>query len=179
MSDGSLPFLPQLVAALERQSVDYAMIGAFAMIARAAGRATFDVDFLTTDSRVLRFDWPGLIGDDVPVEARRGEFDDPLAGVVRFAPEGQMSFDLVIGKWKWQQDIVRRADRVDVRGTILPVARLADLCLLKLNTEGPQDARDAAMMLERFPSIADELRQVLESLPGDLRKKCDSFLTAH
>ncbi|HVT05446.1 MAG TPA: hypothetical protein VHL58_18960 [Thermoanaerobaculia bacterium] len=179
MSDESLPFLAKLVEVLEREKVPYVLIGAFAMMARNAGRATFDVDFMTTDSRTLKMDWPLLVRLDVPVEVRRGEHDDPLAGVIRFAPPSQMSFDLVVGKWKWQKDIIDRAERFDVRGTILPVARVADICLQKIDTGGPQDARDAAMLLERFPSAAQELRQLSASLPESLRKACEAFLAAH
>lgn len=173
-----VPLLHKLTSILEREQIEYAMIGAFAMIARNASRTTFDVDFLTTDRKVLALDWRLAIGDQVSVEVRRGDHEDPLAGVVRFAPKGQISCEIVVGRWDWQSEIVKRAERLEVQGALVPVARAADLCLLKIDAGGPQDLRDVTLLLERNPEAVAELKSVAPTLPQRLRADCEAFLAS-
>jgi hypothetical protein len=68
---------------LDGSGVRYALIGAHAMAARGYPRFTVDVDLLTTDPRVLDAAfWAALERDGTQVDARRGDADDPLGGVV-------------------------------------------------------------------------------------------------
>ena len=109
--------------------------------------STIDVDFLTTDNRVLDSSvWTDLERTGASVECRRGDADDPLAGVVHFRlsiPE----CDLVVGRWKWEAQVVERAEPMRLAGVDAPVARASDLILLKLAAGGYLDLRDAAALL--------------------------------
>ena len=177
MSEGELSFLPRLVHALEREGIGFALIGAFALIARNASRSTFDVDFLTTQTSSLRVAWDEHF-PDVAIDVRRGDHDDPLAGVIRFAPADDLSYDLVVGKWTWQQEVVQRAERLIVSGVELPVATAADLCIMKVDAGGAKDLNDAALLLERHPTIAEILPN-LTALPRGLREELDRFLETY
>jgi hypothetical protein len=47
----------------------------------------------------------------IEVEIRRGDADDPLAGVVRLASPGNRPADLVVGRSAWQARTLERASR--------------------------------------------------------------------
>lgn len=168
-------FLHTFVHAIEREQLPYALIGAFAMLARNASRTTFDVDFLTTDRRALTIDWRAATGLQ-KIDVRRGDFDDPLAGVIRFTPPNDLSFDLIVGKWKWQAVLIDRAEPLPIKGLSIRVATPADLCLTKIDAGGPKDLRDVDLLLERNPAAEHELVGRLPSLPQRLRIDVEAYL---
>ena len=133
---------------LEAIGAPNCLIGAHAMAARGYPRFTVDIDLLTTDPRVLdRATWAELERDGAAVEPRRGDADDPLAGVVHFLLADASDVDLVLAKWKWEAGVIERAEKMSVMGIDLPVPRTSDLILLKLAAGGYLDLRDAAALL--------------------------------
>ena len=70
-------------AILDSMDVQYALIGGWAVGLRGYVRLTTDTDFLTVDRRVLDASvWSDLVADGIHVDPRKGDFDDPLGGVV-------------------------------------------------------------------------------------------------
>lgn len=138
------------------------------MALRGTVRSSLDTDFLTTDRRVLSYDfWAGL--PHTKIDARRGDFDDPLAGLVRIAfPHDRV--DVVVGKYKWQNAVIERAESLDFTGTDVPVVRSADLILLKLFAGGPLDTRDIYDMLQTDPTVAAEVDRLVTDLPKDTQQ---------
>jgi hypothetical protein len=133
---------------LEYIAAPYALIGAHAMAARGYPRFTIDIDFLTTDPRVLdRTTWSEIIKAGGVVDPRRGDQDDPLAGVVHILLADGSDVDVLLAKWKWEARVVERAEPMTVAGVDVPVARTSDLILLKLAAGGYLDQRDAAVLL--------------------------------
>lgn len=176
MAETQSTLLTAVVDALERETVPFVLIGAVAMLAHDAGRSTFDIDFLTTDSRVLRMDWATIL-PSVNADVRRGDWDDPLAGVVGFERAGEMSIDLVLGRWKWQAEVVSRGLPVTVFGASVRVARRADLVVMKLDAGGPQDLIDAQRLLAiGGDELRNEVRGLASTLPDRLRVECERFL---
>jgi hypothetical protein len=151
---------------LERAGIQYALIGAAAVALRGSPRFTQDTDFLTTDSRVLQASvWADLTRRGVEVDIRRGAVDDPLGGVIRVGkPPDQV--DVVLGRWKWEQQIIERAQHTDVFGGSVPVATRSDLILLKLAAGGYKDLVDAASLLALGPR--EEIIADVDSHIGDL-----------
>ncbi|HEX9687511.1 MAG TPA: hypothetical protein VGB47_00380 [Thermoanaerobaculia bacterium] len=162
--------LAQVLAALEAASVSHALIGAGAMAVHGVSRATLDLDLLTTDTSV--FDprrWEELRRGGVDVEVRRGDIEDPLAGVVRLRAAGERSVDIIVGRHPWQQDIVERAERLLGGEVLVPVVRAGDLILLKLFAGGLQDAWDVEQLLaagDREALLA-EVEERLTELPPE------------
>jgi len=157
--------IARIQALLDRLGVQYAVIGAMAMAARGYPRFTLDFDFLTTNKEVLNRDaWNALIEGGTVVEVRKGEFDDPLAGVVRVGNPAEV--DVIVGKWKWEQRVVDDAELLQVAGLMLPVARASDLVLMKLNAGGIKGRLDVISMLEHCPR--EQLIAEVESKLGDL-----------
>lgn len=120
---------------------------------------TVDYDFLTTDRRVLQRDiWKRLEEGGATVDPRTGDFDDPLAGVVHIRLVAGAEVDVVVAKWKWEQGVIDRAERLDVGGVHVPVPRTSDLILLKLSAGGVLDLQDVVVLL----AVANRERLVRE-----------------
>lgn len=157
---------------LQRHNVQYAVVGGIAVIARGYLRVTRDVDFLTTASSILtRATWSEL-EQLATVEVRRGDFDDPMRGVIRifFSPEDNV--DVVVAKYRWQQDIIARSEPLDIGGFIAPVPTVPDLIRLKLFAGGGIDQQDILALLERGnrAQIVAEVDEHIGALPEDAQK---------
>jgi len=134
--------------ALDELGASYALIGAHAIAARGYPRFTVDVDLLTSDPRVLeRETWALVEREGGSVDPRRGDEDDPLAGVVHIELADESEVDVILARWKWEAGVIDRAERMMVMGSLLPVARASDLILLKLSAGGYLDLHDAAALL--------------------------------
>lgn len=157
---------------LVTKGVAFAVIGARAMGIRGVLRFSDDTDVLTTNRDVLRTDfWSEL---EASTNLRRGDFDDPLAGVATVT-SGDDVIDVVVGKYKWQAAVVQRAEPVVLSGEPWPVVRAADLILLKLFAGGPQDAWDIEQLLRADPTLRDEVEQHLPDLPSEARQLWQRF----
>jgi predicted nucleotidyltransferase len=164
MHDRVAQVIDRVQEILERAGVRYAVIGGIAVIARGFARVTIDVDFFTTDKRVLQPAlWDGLSG--VPIDIRKGDFDDPLGGVVRIGSAPDL-IDVVVGKNKWENAVIERAETLHIKGLMLPVPLTSDLILLKLAAGGPIDRQDIIRLLEIGPR--DRLIADVQAHIGDL-----------
>jgi hypothetical protein len=160
--------LDRVCAALDRHGIPYALIGAAALASYGVARSTFDIDLLTTDRRVLDAAlWAGLTAD-----IRRGDADDPLAGVVRVAEDADRPVDVIVGRHAWQTRSVTRAVKT---GGGPPVVQARDLVLLKLYAGGGQDLWDIGELLKQSThDLAGEVETDLAELPGELRRRWDN-----
>lgn len=164
--------LEPVTRALDAAAVAYALIGAHAMAARGYPRFTTDIDLLTTDTRVLDAAlWLPLIKGGALVDRRRGDDDDPLAGVARIVLTDGTNIDVVVGRWTWERELVGRAERMTVLGVTIGVPSTSDLILLKLAAGGHLDLHDAAALLalgDRERVIAD-VEPRLDDVRPDVR----------
>lgn len=146
------------------------------MAVHGVTRSTRDLDLLVLDVGCLEPGfWAALGGPAVDVAIRRGDADDPLAGVVRFEAAGAAPVDLIVGRSPWQAGVLERARVVAIEGTPVPVARVADLILLKLYAGGPQDAWDVIQLLEGpdRETLEREVEAELARLPAEARHLWD------
>ena len=169
-----MSLLERVVAALDRADALYAVIGAAAMAVHGVGRSTRDVDLLTLSTEWIDATrWAPLSDAGVNVSVVRGDADDPLAGVIRFDQAGERPVDLVVGRHRWQQRLLERAEPAVAAGTSLPTARARDLVLLKLFAGGSQDAWDIEQLLagpDRESLITDVTADI-----DDLPVRCREF----
>lgn len=154
-------------ALLDRHGVAHAVIGAVALAVHGVLRASDDIDVLVTDARCLDpTTWSDAEAAGVAIDIRRGDADDPLAGVVRIT-SSDLRMDVVVGRSRWQRELVARARRVSLLGTTLPVVSPVDLVLLKLYAGGPQDAWDIDQLLDAVPDLQSEVERSLTTLPSE------------
>jgi predicted nucleotidyltransferase len=161
----------QVCRILDGHGIRYAVIGAIAIAARGAPRSTFDFDLLTTDKRVLQASfWNELTASGVDVDVRRGDVDDPLAGVVRIG-RGIDLIDVVVGRWKWQEAIIDRAEFVEIEGIDVRLPLTSDLILLKLAAGGPLDQQDVIRLLDTGSRshLVHEVEEHISDLDADAR----------
>ncbi|HWI19776.1 MAG TPA: hypothetical protein VNT81_18615 [Vicinamibacterales bacterium] len=166
--------LERVRAILADAGVRCALIGAAALAARGVARSTFDIDLLTTDRRVLDARaWAAL--PSIAVDIRRGDVDDPLAGVVRITLDADRPIDVVVGKHPWQARAVERAEVIDGG---MPIVLARDLVLLKLYAGGTQDLWDIRELLARADkTLAAEVTADLAPLPPELRQQWESIVS--
>jgi hypothetical protein len=137
-----------VVHVLDRLGISFALIGAAALAVRGLSRGTHDIDFMTTSTSAMNVDWTTELDAATRVDVRRGDHDDPLAGVVRISREAAADVDLVIGKWKWQEAMITRSEPVDLELFRVRVPDVADLVILKIDAGSYLDRRDAVQLLE-------------------------------
>ena len=165
-----MTLLAEIAEHLRSDSVRFAAIGAAALSVHGVARATADIDLMTVDRRVLvdAF-WRGLAAE---ADVRVGDYDDPLAGVVRLRSKRDVRpVDVVVGKYRFIAKVIECAERGTVGGVEVPVATLVDLVLLKLFAGGPQDAWD----IEQATAIGgarlvDEVDRRVGDLPEEARQ---------
>ncbi|MEO7157874.1 MAG: hypothetical protein ABI039_09950 [Vicinamibacterales bacterium] len=153
---------------LDQHHISHALIGAAALAARGIARSTYDIDLLTTDLRAIdpRV-WVTLPEDAVDI--RRGDVDDPLAGVIRIAIGTDRPVDVVVGKHPWQERAVTRAEAI-AGTTRVVLAR--DLVLLKLYAGGAQDLWDVRELLALGDrSLRGDVTADLAALPTLLQER--------
>lgn len=142
------------------------LIGADAMALHGIVRATVDTDLMTVSKEVLSREFWEPLDNRAAIEVRRGDYDDPLAGVVRLRHPEEKRVDVVVMKHRFAAEIIDRARLVnEVR-----VAQLPDIVLLKLFAGGPQDAWDIAQVLASADAaLITEIESRLPTLPHDVR----------
>ena len=148
----------------------YALIGGRAVGARGFPRMTLDYDFLTADPRVLSRDtWRELEARGATVDPRKGDHDDPIAGVVHIAFPYGVEADILLAKWNWELEILERAEPLDVGGAVVPVPLTSDLILLKLAAGGPIDLQDVvALVATDRDVVAREVDQKVARVQPDV-----------
>lgn len=141
------------------------------MGARGHPRMTLDYDFLTSDARVLTSEvWMSLEKAGATIELRRGDHDDPIAGVAHITFADGIEADVLLARWKWELGIIERSERLDVGGSFVPVPITSDLILLKLAAGGPIDLQDVvALLATNYGPLVDEVDQKIALVHPDVR----------
>jgi len=156
-----LSLLDRILADLAAKEIPAAIIGALALAAHGVVRASEDLDLLVLDRSVLQrgfwADWEA----SSKIEIRRGDPDDPLAGVVRVRADSEI-VDLVVGREPWMPAVLERRIEIQLGPRVLPIVSRADLVLLKLFAGGPQDLLDVELLLAAHP--------------GDLKAEVERYL---
>lgn len=165
-----MTLLEQIDRFLSDRAVDHALIGATALAVHGVSRSTMDQDLLALDRRVLDDTFWAAIADGTAIDVRRGDPDDPLAGVVRIHRPGERDVDVVVGRHAWQHATLQRAISVGDQG--LRVVDAADLVLLKLYAGGSQDRWDIEQLLalDAGASLARIVDERAAALPLSVRE---------
>ena len=147
-----LSLLRAVISTLRRHRIPHALGGAAALAVYGVSRSTVDLDLLTTDRRVLVADtWTALREENILVDVRTGDQDDPLAGVVRFSQSDARPVDLVVGRLAWQKAAIDRAEHHQMGEMEVAVLSASDLILMKLYAGGPQEP---GTYINCWPAIA-------------------------
>jgi hypothetical protein len=162
--------LAEVGRCLESHGIRWGLIGATALAIHGVSRSTLDQDLLVADRRVLDPETWSELSSSIAIDIRRGDSDDPLAGIVRITAAGARDVDVVVGRHRWQAEIVERARMTRTPDGDIPVVEAADLVLLKLYAAGPQDLWDIQQL--RLANDAVPLDREVESRLDPLPAAC-------
>jgi hypothetical protein len=145
----------RVLAALEREGVEYVLVGSMAMAAQGLVRATRDVDFFVSPTEAniehLRSALKALFDDDPNIDQITA---DDLAGdypAIEYSPpHGRYSMDILsrLGE-AFRYETIESED-VMLDGIRVRVATPRMLYRMKKDTVRPQDRLDAETLRQQF-----------------------------
>lgn len=143
-----------VLRAMEREGVDYILVGGLAIGVHGLERATRDIDLFVAPSaenfqriqKALRSVWNDPEIDSI-------HFDETIrdyATIRYFPPDESLTVDLItrLGDAVRYEDLI--AERLEVDGIMVSVASPATLYRMKRDTIRPQDRVDAAKLKHKF-----------------------------
>jgi hypothetical protein len=167
------------VEILQREKVNYAVIGAFALSVHGTIRGTTDVDaVLFTQPRQLAnlhaaFDRAGF-----RTELRRGDQDDPIPAMLVLSDAFGNQVELLAGLRSMGPDVFSRTVEIPFLGVSLRIVGREDFIAMKCFAGGPQDIVDArsAYRSAQGPVNLDLLRTVTRRFSRDAADKLEQVL---
>ena len=166
---------------LQRENVDYAVIGAFALAVHGEVRGTMDVDavLFTTQRRLasLRqtFENEGFLA-----ELRRGDPDDPIPAMLVLRDAHENRVELLGGLKGMDPEVFSRTVEVPFMGASLRIVGREDFIAMKCFAGSPQDILDARAAYRRAqePVNIDLLRVVTRRFGRHAADKLEEVLSA-
>jgi hypothetical protein len=168
-----------VVEILQREKVNYAVIGAFALSVHGIVRGTTDVDaVLFTKPKQLAnlqaaFDRAGF-----RTELRRGDHDDPIPAMLVLSDTFGNQVELLGGLRSMDPEVFSRTVEVPFSGLSLRIVGREDFIAMKCFAGGPQDIVDArsAYRSAQGPVNLDLLRTVTRRFGREAADKLEQVL---
>lgn len=148
--------LLDVVEVLDREEVDYAVIGAFALSVLGVVRATTDVDALLFVSH-RRLTELGTLFQDMgfATELRRGGEEDPISNLLVLSDAYGNHVELLGGLRGMDPELFSRTLKIPFRDQTLNIVGREDFIAMKCFAGGPQDTLDARSAFEAAPGPID------------------------
>lgn len=174
----SLLLLLDVVDLLKIHHVDYAVIGAMAASFHGVVRASLDADaILSMTVQSLTPLQNHFKKAGFKTTLRKGNFEDPIAGVLAVSDVHDNRVDLLVGIKGFDPDAFIRAKSASFQGTKLRMIGLEDFIAMKIFAGGVQDASDAQKAIAVSADSLD--RPLLEKLVRRYGKKYEKVLRTY
>jgi len=169
-----------VVELLNREHIDYLVIGAFALSVHGTVRGSVDVGAL------LHLSYPRIKKLCAAFEAaqfrvtlNRGNDEDPISSMLILSDAHGNRVDLLGGLRRLDPRVFTRAIEVPFRGINLRIVGREDFIAMKCFAGGPQDLVDARAAFEgaRSPLDLDLLRTVARRFGRDAADRLESLLS--
>lgn len=164
---------------LQREAVDYAVIGAFALSVHGTVRGTMDVDaVLSVTTRKLASLRAMFASAGFLAELRRGDPDDPIPAMLVLRDDHGNQVELLGGLRGMDPEVFSRAVKVPFMGVNLRIVGREDFIAMKCFAGGPHDMMDArsAYRGAQGPVDLDLLRTVTRRFGRDAADKLEEVL---
>jgi predicted nucleotidyltransferase len=149
----SLLLALDVVPILESAGVSYAVIGAMAAAVHGVVRASVDADLLISIAVPGMTDLARRLTESgFDVELRRGDPDDPIAGMLVVRDSHGNQVDMLVGLRGAEPALFGRAIEVPLAGAQLRIVGREDFIAMKAYAGGPKDLMDA----QRAIAAADD-----------------------
>jgi predicted nucleotidyltransferase len=168
-----------VVEVLEREKVNYAVIGAFALSVHGTIRGTTDVDaVLFTQPKQLANLQAAFERSGFRTELRRGDADDPIPAMLVLTDAFDNQVELLGGLRGMDPDVLSRTVEVPFMGVSLRIVGREDFIAMKCFAGGPQDIMDArsAYRSAQGPVDLDLLRAVTRRFGRNAADKLEEVL---
>jgi predicted nucleotidyltransferase len=154
--------LLDVIQVLNREGVEYAVIGALAAAVHGSIRGSADADALVPVAvRRLSSLSRVLAKSGFSVDLRRGDADDPIPAMLLVSDAHENRVDLLGGLRGLDPDVMSRTLNVPFGGDTIRVVSREDFIAMKCFAGGPQDLEDARVALQTGGQIdLDLLRRV-------------------
>lgn len=170
-----------VVDVLNREQIDYLVIGAFALSVHGTVRASVDVDALLhlSYARIRKL---SAVFEDARfhVTLQRGDEEDPIASMLILTDDHHNRVDLLGGLRHLDPQAFARAIEVPFRGVNLRIVGREDFIAMKCFAGGPQDLLDAraAFAGAQGPLDLDLLRALTRRFGRDAADRLQHLLSA-
>jgi hypothetical protein len=153
----SVLLLLQVVTLLEKEKIEYAVVGGIAAAVHGAIRATTDADVLlaVAPSRLTALE-KRIKAAGLGTEIRRGDPDDPIVAMLVVSDRYENRVELLAGIRGMDPKAFTRRQRVPFQGATLEVIGREDFIAMKCFAGGPLDLADARHVL-KSPDVALDL----------------------
>lgn len=159
----SVLLLLDVVALLEKQGIEYGVVGALAGAVHGAVRATTDADALVSVSPSKLAELEKVFRQaSFAAELYRGDSDDPIPALLAISDEFANRVDLLGGLRGLDPEAFNRTLAVPFSGTTLRIIGREDFIAMKCFAGRPQDIADAqeAITAPDPPIDVDLLRRI-------------------
>jgi len=168
-----------VIAVLNRENVDYAVIGAMAGSVHGAIRASVDADAVISltvqQSAELerKFQAIGFI-----TELRRGDLDDPIPAVLSLKDAHENRVDLLVGLRGMESQAFSRTFDVAFHNEKLRIIGREDFIAMKVFAGGPVDLMDASRVISAARESLDVelLHRLARRFGGEAAESLDRLL---
>ena len=168
-----------VVGILNREHLDYAVIGAFALAVHGTVRGATDVDaLLYVDFRRLKTLEALFRAAGFAATLRRGDHDDPVNGTLILTDGLGNQVELFGGLKGMDPRLFERTIEIPLMGEPLRFVGREDFIALKCFAGAPQDLLDARAVYERAqgPLDSDLLRTVTRRFGRDAADRLEQVL---
>jgi len=170
-----------VVELLNKEHIDYLVIGALALSVHGTVRASADVDaLLHMPYARLKKLAATLEAAQFRVTLNRGDDDDPIPGMIILSDAHGNRVDLLGGLRRLDPQVFARAIEVPFRGVNLRVVGREDFISMKCFAGGPQDMIDGRAALEgaQGPVDLDLLRAVTRRFGREAADRLEILLSS-
>jgi hypothetical protein len=172
--------LLDVIEVLNREHIEYLVIGAFALSAHGVIRASRDVDALLQVSHTRLARLSRIFEKaDFRSTLRIGDADDPITGLLVLGDAHGNQVDLLGGLRGLDPNVFTRAVRIPFLGQNLCIVGREDFIAMKCFAGGPQDLVDARAAYEaaQGPLNLDLLRTVTRRFGRDAADRLEEVLS--
>ena len=147
-SGESALLLLDAVSVLQTQGIGYAVVGAIAASVHGAVRASMDADVVLSLAVQKALEMEQVFkAAGFQTELSRGDFNDPIPGLLRLSDRHGNRVDLLIGLRGMESAAFSRSIQIPFQGETLQFIGREDFIAMKVFAGGPMDLIDAKRAL--------------------------------
>ena len=178
-SGESALLLLDVIDLLADQNIEYAVVGALAASIHGAVRASMDADvLLSVETQRGKNLEGGLKAAGFRTELTRGDFEDPIPGLLKVSDSFGNRVDLLLGLKGTEPQAFSRVVEVPFQGSSLKFIGREDFIAMKVFAGGPVDLIDAkrAICAAGNSLDLDLLRRVAQRYGRDASESLERLL---